>query len=216
MAWTDPFDGGRRGIEDDRGLDLDRSGFSAAGWAAVLLPLAALAVVWTLAIAWWPTLPARIPLHFDGAVRPDRWGPRSQWFLLPTIATLAIGLVGIIVGGLPSLIRHYPGLVNTPRKKQWLALDAEARIRCMQPMRWLLAGTGLAMGGLFAWTLAGTRWVAMDPDPANPTRTIGGVGIVLAFAGVILVGVLIASIAVVRRIGEETRRGEAANAAAAD
>lgn len=208
MGAFDPLDGGRRATGHDRALG--RRGVSAAGWAAVLLPLAGLAAVWALALAWWPSLPARIPLHFDGSGSPTRWGPSSQWFLLPTIATLVIGLVGGIGGVLPSLIRHHPGLVNTPRKAQWLALGAEARIRVMQPMRWLLACTGLAMGGLFAWTLAGTRWVAMDPDPANPTRTIGGASVVLAFAGAILVGVLVASIAVVRRIGEETRlTGEA-------
>jgi hypothetical protein len=198
---------------DDRGFDRPRA--HAAGWAAVVLPLAGLVMVWGLAIAWWPTLPARIPLHFDASGRPDRWGSSSQWFLLPMIATLVIGLVGGIGAALPAVVRSHPGLVNTPRKKQWLALDAEARLRALLPMRWLLAWVGVFASGLFVWTLAGTRWVAMDPDPANPTRTIGGAWIVLAFVGVILVGVLLASVAVFRRIGEETRRAEEANAAAA-
>lgn len=197
---------------DDRGFV--RPSGRAAAWAAVLLPLAGLAVVWGLAIAWWPSLPARIPIHFDGSGRPDRWGPSSQWFLLPTIATLVIGLVGGIGAALPLLVRNHPGLVNTPRKRQWLALDAEARLRAMLPIRWLLAWVGLFASGLFVWTLAGTRWVAMDPDPANPTRTIGGAWVVLCFTGAILVAALLASVAVFRRIGEETRRAEEVKAGA--
>lgn len=181
-------------LDDDRAFS--RAPSIAAGAICGLLPFTGLAAVWTLAALWWPTLPARIPLHFDGDGVPDRWGPASiaNWFMLPFIATWLTALVGGIAAFMPALVRTWPAIVNVPQKKRWMALPPEARVRTAAPVRWLLAGVGLLMNGLFAWILWGTRWVAMDPDPTNPTRTLGGLGPLFVFVGAMLVGVLFASL----------------------
>lgn len=180
--------------EDDRSFPPPPS--IAAGAICGLLPFAGLAVVWSLAALWWPTLPAQIPLHFDAAGTPDRWGPASiaNWFMLPFIATWISLLIGGIAAFMPTLVRTWPAIVNVPQKKRWMALPPEARIRTIGPVRWMLATVGLLANGLFVWILWSTRWVAMDPNPASPTRTAGGGGLVLVFVGAILVGVLLATL----------------------
>ncbi|MGA1056106.1 MAG: DUF1648 domain-containing protein [Phycisphaerales bacterium] len=183
--------------EDDRGFAARASvGSLATSLAFALGPVAGLATVWTLAAMWWPTLPAKIPLHFDAAGVPDRWGPASvaNWFMLPFIATWITAMIGGIAIFLPSLARHWPGIVNVPQKKRWVALPPEERIRTAEPIRWMLGLVGLLANALFVWILWGTRWVAMDPDPANPSRTLGGLWPVLAMTGLLLVAVLLASL----------------------
>lgn len=195
VASDDPgLDASTRVLDDDRSFPQSRA--AASGWAAALLPLGGVAAVWATAIAWWPTLPARIPLHFDGSGVPDRWGPASvaNWFMLPFIATWIAALVGGVGVFLPALARTWPGLVNVPQKKRWMALSPDARVRTIDPLRWLLGFVGLLVNGAWLWILWGTRWVAMDPDPANPTRTLGGVGLVLVLVGVMLAGVLLATL----------------------
>jgi hypothetical protein len=95
---------------------------------------------------------------------------------------------------MPALVRHFPGIVNVPQKKRWVALPPEERIRTAEPIRWMLGLVGLLANALFVWILWGTRWVAMDPDPANPSRTLGGLWPVLAMTGLLLVAVLLASL----------------------
>ena len=183
----------------------------AAGAMCGLLPFAGLAVVWSLAGLWWPTLPAQIPLHFDGAGVPDRWGPASvaNWFMLPFIATWLTAMIGGITAFMPALARSWPAIVNVPQKRRWMALPLEARIRTIAPVRWMLSLVGLLANGLFVWILWGTRWVAMDPNPANPTRTIGGTGTVFVFVGAILVGVLLASLRMRTLVIRESEAAEA-------
>lgn len=201
--------------DDDRAFPQRRS--IAAGVLCGLLPLAGLAAVWSMAALWWPTLPAQIPLHFDAAGVPDRWGPASvaNWFMLPFIATWLAALLGGIAAFMPALVRTWPAIVNVPQKKRWMALPPEARVRTAAPVRWMLAMVGLFANGLFVWILAGTRYVAMDPNPANPTRTIGGMGLVFVFVGVTLVGVLLATLRMRALVLRESMATEASTRDAA-
>ena len=196
-------------LDDDRAFS--RAPSIAAGAICGLLPFTGLAAVWTLAALWWPTLPAQIPLHFDGAGVPDRWGPASvaNWFMLPFIATWLTAMIGGITAFMPALARSWPAIVNVPQKKRWMALPLEARIRTIAPVRWMLSLVGLLANGLFVWILWGTRWVAMDPNPANPTRTIGGMGTVFVFVGATLAGVLLATLRMRTLVIRESEAAEA-------
>lgn len=51
----------------------------------------------------FPALAPRVALHFDAAGQPDRFGPRSQVFVLPLIGLLALG--ANLVVGLPMYLR---------------------------------------------------------------------------------------------------------------
>ena len=201
--------------DDDRAFLRARP--MAGGVLCGLLPLAGLAAVWSMAALWWPTLPAQIPLHFDAAGVPDRWGPASvaNWFMLPFIATWLAALLGGIAAFMPALVRTWPAIVNVPQKKRWMALPPEARVRTAAPVRWMLAGAGHLMNGLFGWILWGTRHVAMDPDPANPTRTLGGMGPIFVLVGALLVGVLSASLRMRTLVIRESAAAEASTRDAA-
>lgn len=193
-----------------------RSEPGGTGCLAILLPLSGLAAVWTVAIVWWPTLPASIPLHFDAAGVPDRWGPSSagNWFLMPAIATFVTALVLAIAWALPTLARRVPELVNVPQKRRWKALDAETRVKTLLPMRWLLVALAIAVQALFLWVVWATRWVAMDPDPANPTRTLGGTWVLFVLGGGVVVCVVAASLWMAVLVKRADRSSESAAAAA--
>jgi uncharacterized membrane protein len=57
-------------------LDLFLDGLAIASW------MSGLAVV----LSSWSDLPERLPMHFDMAGQPNRWGPRGELFVLPTIS----------------------------------------------------------------------------------------------------------------------------------
>jgi len=164
--------------------------------------LLGLATIWSLAAWWWPTLPALIPLHFDAAGLPTRWGPANvvNWFLIPFIATWALGLVAGISLALPALARHHPEFVNLPGrlKRIWIGLPAETRIRTLAPLQWLLSAVGVGTSVLFVavlWqTLAIAIEVASSPEGA-PTPQLRS-GSILLFAGLVVVAAILATLRV--------------------
>ncbi len=161
-----------------------------------------LATVWMLAAWWWPTLPALIPLHFDAAGLPTRWGPANvvNWFLIPFIATWALGLVAAISLALPALARNHPEFVNLPGrlKRIWIGLPAETRIRTLAPLQWLLAGVGVGTSILFVAVLEQTHAIAVEvaasPEGA-PTPQLRS-GSILLYAGLVVVAAIVATIRV--------------------
>lgn len=89
------------------GIDTLFDALAIAGW------MSGLCVV----LASWPDLPERLPMHFDLAGDPNRWGPRGELFVLPTI-----GLVLLVGMNILSRVPHvYNYLVviteeNAPRQ----------------------------------------------------------------------------------------------------
>ncbi len=55
----------------------------------------------------FPDLASRVALHFDATGLPDRFGPRSQVFLLPLIGLMSLGADFIV--GLPMYLRDRVG-----------------------------------------------------------------------------------------------------------
>jgi uncharacterized membrane protein len=145
--------------------------------AAVVLVLA-IAAVWGIAIAAWPELPARVPIHFDALGRADGWVDKSAfaWFGLPALATV----VGIVVGLLlprwmVAMARANSKWLNVPRKTQFMALPVDARERAIRaPMMWLVAMV-IGVEALFAWILYGSAevaaggWESLPPLPLHAT-----------------------------------------------
>lgn len=70
-----------------------------AGWMTLVM-------LWGAALHGYFTLPAVIPTHFDGAGRPDNFGPKAMIFLLPLLGTL-------LYAGL-TLLNRYPHTFNYP------------------------------------------------------------------------------------------------------
>jgi len=79
-------------------------------WLAMgLVGIAGLACLLLFGYACWrfPELAPRVALHFDALGTPDRFAPRSQVFLLPTIGLLSLGANVVI--GLPMYLRDRVG-----------------------------------------------------------------------------------------------------------
>jgi uncharacterized membrane protein len=149
-----------------------------------LLPAASLVFLWTLALWLWPHLPEQIPLHFDGAGAPDRFGARTpwNWFLLPGIAT---ALVGLFAFALPpwiaSLARNNSAYLSVPRKEDFARLTPDARVRAVSSVGVMLQVIAAELALLFSVMLYGTERVANGVWPGLPTAMVfGAFGLLLS------------------------------------
>jgi uncharacterized membrane protein len=131
-------------------------------WSTALLVFS-VALIWGLAWYWWPQVPQRVPLHFDLAGRPDRYGERGfgSWFLLPLLATLLALFLGV---ALPKWLRwlavRAPGLLNLPRHDEFLRLSVPGRLRAIEPVHALLQLLASEVVLMFAWISYATLQVA--------------------------------------------------------
>lgn len=153
---------------------------------SALVALAALLGLWGCALWLWPSLPARIPVHFDASGLPDRVVERSAgaWFLLPGIGT-AMGLA--FAFALPAWILRLAAnnspFLNVPRKQDFARLSPAARQRAIVPMivllRMIAAETALVFG-LILWGSARVASGAWSVLP--PTLVWGSIGVLTATA----------------------------------
>jgi molybdate transport system substrate-binding protein len=93
--------------------------------ASLACVVVSLAVLWIGSIVMYPDLPPRVPLHFNFAGEPDRWGQRSptMWFLIPVVATA----VAALMFALGRWSTRRPDLMNFPGKEDLIALPPEHR-----------------------------------------------------------------------------------------
>jgi uncharacterized membrane protein len=166
----------------------------AAGCACVVLQIA----VWWRAAVWYPRLPDRYPIHFDASGTPDGWASKSvgTWFLLPLVSLVMTGLMmGLALGGINAMARHTPGLINIPRKDEFLRLSPEERVRVLGPMSVFLLMVGAMEGGLFLWLVEGIGRVA-----TGAAQTLSPWA-VFVFVGVVLTGAAVSAVVTVKGIG---------------
>ena len=120
---------------------------------------------WSLYV--YGSLPARIPLHFNAAGTPDRFGGATlgNWMLAPLVA---VGLVAMMYGiaWLTGIIPHK--YVNMPRKRQFLQLPPEERDRIMGVVRSLMYWMSVPLVFLMCVAQASIYVVAMHPGTAMP------------------------------------------------
>ena len=166
--------------------------------------LAAMAIVWWLALAAWPDLPARIPRHFDAGGRPDAWTDTGvvSWFGVPALATLLGAVFGVV---LPAWIRRL-----AERRPQWVnvvggrarfqALPAAARQRVVAAMTPWLVWLATLLQALFAALVRGSADVATGGAERMPTAPLVAA---LVGLGGLVVGMVAAQ---VRALDRETAR----------
>jgi uncharacterized membrane protein len=83
-----------------------------------------LAAALTLALslgfaAWlWPQLPPIIPTHFDAAGRPDGWGPRGLFLLLPAVAVATYALMSVVLRMSPDRYNLLVAITTENRERQ--------------------------------------------------------------------------------------------------
>jgi uncharacterized membrane protein len=55
---------------------------------------------------YWPSLPARVPTHFNAAGKVDRWGPKSTVWVVP--------VVGVVLAVFLTVLSRFPHTFNYP------------------------------------------------------------------------------------------------------
>lgn len=147
----------------------------------VAAALAAQCAVWIRAAMWYPKLPDRFPIHFDGAGNADGWVSTTPfaWFGLCAIPLVLAAFLGGIARWMTSLTRSCPALVNVPRKDLFLKLSPEGRGCVARPVQMHLVWTTLLVTLLFAFIQEGSarvavgEWTRLPPWPVF--AFIGGV-----------------------------------------
>jgi uncharacterized membrane protein len=81
-----------------------------ADTAAAWLAWSALALLWALTIWYFFRLPATIPVHFDGAGTPDRYGEKGSLVMLPLVATALFAVMSAVT----SAVSKHPQALNYP------------------------------------------------------------------------------------------------------
>ena len=162
-----------------------------------ILLAAAHAALWGVAAMTLRNLETH-PDHFDIAGRPDSWTTDSWW----TMPLVALAMTGLLVGALfmsRRLVVTSPQWVNLPRKRDWLALSPEARLRAFKPAEGLLLGAAVFMNLIFISLTLDTYAVA-----TGAATTLSPMKLILVFA--CLVVWLVLSVMRIRQaIGDEVR-----------
>ena len=127
------------------------------------------ALIWWRALAWYPHLPDKIPMHFNGSGRPDRWDDRGPaWFLLPGMSTALLVLFTLISHFIGYMVVRMPMLVNMPNKELFVRLSPVGRLRVVAPTRVFLLWTMAMMTFLFAYIVDGSARVAIKEADTLP------------------------------------------------
>ncbi len=159
-----------------------------------LLPLIAclvtLALTWTMAFVLWPTLPDRIPLHFDFAGRPDRAGDRTwfNWLLGPIVVSALSILLAGTSAGIVRLARTRPAWINVPDAARFRALQPDERVRVLAPLIGVLSLAPALINLLAIYLLAGTQAVAVGRWQRLPATPL--IVVVAAVLATVVVGAL--------------------------
>lgn len=138
------------------------------------------------------------PDHYDGAGGPNSW-TSAGWWLLPL---LALGLTLLLVAALMlarSLTVTRPQWVNLPRKRDWLKLLVDARLRALKPAEGLLLGLAVFMNLTFISFTLDTYAVATAAKASLSTAKL-----VLVVA-CMLVWLVLSIIRIRQAIGDEVR-----------
>ena len=145
-------------------LDIPYSGFQ---WALAVLGTGLLLAQWILAIAWYPSLPDTIPIHFNARGEADVFGSRATIFMMP-IPSVFLGALLLWLSRMPHLY-NYPGQVT----------EANARSLYAGGMTYMLA-THLWVQLIFSMAL-----FEMNPQPAWSAWPFHWA--VMALVGIILI-----------------------------
>lgn len=135
-------------------------------------------------IYWYPILPDPLPVHFDGAGRPDRMGSRAGMVGL-NVGLQLLFLVGFPVLGL--LLPKFPDAsINLPKKDYWL--DESRRESTLDYFKSYLAWIGIATSWLMITLFHLTAMVAIQARTSiSPEFWIVMVGYLVLVLGSCLV-----------------------------
>jgi hypothetical protein len=170
--------------------------------AVLVLPALAVAAIWAVALAHWPDLPARFPVHFDLAGRPDSWWPRSAsgWFLLPALASvIVLGFGYALPAWMLRLARADSPYLNVPHREAFGRLTPELRARALTPVTAFLRVVAAELALLFGAIVHGSAEIAAGARERLPEALVWSALALILVTG--LVSALIGRRAIERVIG---------------
>ena len=138
--------------------------FGLLGRAFVAMIVVLLVLIWLIGAYAYTTLPDRIPTHFGLSGKPDAFGNRLTFLLLPIAFSLAPVIILLIVKLRFTLINKFPYLVNLPAFFSQLGqLPDERRSYWLNKYFEFVAAVGVAITvfllalvlGIYAGTLEG-------------------------------------------------------------
>lgn len=140
-----------------------------------LLNLLLLGALFAGSMMVYPTLPERIPRHFDLSGQPDGWMRRSvlSWLLLPVIAAAVAGLLEAMTRA----SARNPSLWNVPDKKRFLALTPAEQEPVVRLLRDYMGMVGTASIALLMLVQVSVYDSATRPTPAIAPYVMVAVGL---------------------------------------
>ncbi|MEM7582439.1 MAG: DUF1648 domain-containing protein [Acidobacteriota bacterium] len=157
---------------------------------------AASLAVGTAVVAWLiDRLPERVPVHWNAAGEPDRWGsPSEHWLMLPTL----LFTTGILWMALVFIARERWALPPEDGER-YDALQLRRRHLLAQLVQWTLVGANVGM--VLLWVGTASNAMPGWSSAAGSAVVVGTVVMALA-----TIGPLVYCIPRLLRVGEAIRR----------
>lgn len=76
-------------------------------------------VSFMLPVAFWSSLPDRVPQHFNILGEPDGWGGKGNIFIAPVIGLIVYGIISLVSG---SMIANYPFAITEENAERQYAI----------------------------------------------------------------------------------------------
>jgi uncharacterized membrane protein len=130
------------------------------------------------------SLPDRVPVHFGISGTPDRWGSKSELFILVALVWGLTLLFYAFILSAPRLGRK-PQLLNIPDKEEFLKLSPDRQAPFWELLQEFMAGLAVSVNLIFYLIIQGTLRVIDGRTAALPTRNLF-VGLAILFLMIVL------------------------------
>lgn len=144
-----------------------------------LLNMTLLFLMGAAVAAAYPRLPARVPMHFDLAGRPDRWSGRGGLIALVVMAAVMTGVLYLIIRLTPKWAVN-PRYLNIPHKEEFLRLPEEKRDAYWAAYREFFAALAASVNLMFYLILRGTIRIAEGSASLLPFKLMMPALVVMA------------------------------------
>lgn len=163
-----------------------------------VLAVVAHGALWFVAMTTLGRLEGPYPTKFDAAGHPSHYSEGGAW-ILPVLGLFVLVMaLGVAALGRYLAVKR-PEIVNLPRKREWLKLPVEARLRVMAPVKTLLYGIALFTNLLMLSIVIDTYAVAIGQATSLPTTRL-----YLAVGGILIL-IALSWVQIRRKVGDELR-----------
>jgi uncharacterized membrane protein len=117
----------------------------------------------------YPALPDRIPVHFGMSGTPDRWGSKSELFILVALSWGLTVIFYALAMSMPRFARN-PRYLNIPHKREFLKLPAERQAIYWELIREFMIAIIVSCNFLFFLIARGTLRVVQKQAAGLPFK----------------------------------------------